>query len=73
MVFEGGVVLFGNKLLPSSIVLTWYVNVVENGEMAAIWLQAEKEATLKKCHAEPGCIRLQSANDQMQPIYAELG
>ncbi len=53
------------------IVLMEYVNVVENGEMAAIWLKAEKEATLKKVYAEPGRIRLQPANNQMQPIYAE--
>jgi len=54
-----------------NIVLMQYVNVVENGEMAAIWLKAEKEVTLKKFYAEPGCIRLQPANTQMQPIYAE--
>ncbi len=53
------------------IVLMQYVNVVENGEMAAIWLKAEKEATLKKLYAEPDRIRLQPANTQMQPIYAE--
>ena len=53
------------------IILMQYVNVVENGEMAAIWLKAEKEVTLKKFYAEPGRIRLQPANNQMQPIYAE--
>ncbi len=53
------------------IVLMQYVNVVENGEMAAIWLKAEKEATLKKFYAEPDRIRLQPANTQMQPIYVE--
>lgn len=53
------------------IVLMEYVNAVENGEMAAIWLKAEKEATLKKVYAEAGRIRLQPANSQMQPIYAE--
>ena len=53
------------------IVLVQYVNVVENGEMSAVWLKAEKEATLKKVYVEPGHIRLQPANDQMQPIYAE--
>ena len=53
------------------IILMQYVNVVDNGEMAAIWLKAEKEATLKKIYAEPGRIRLQPANSQMQPIYAE--
>ena len=53
------------------IVLMQYVNMVENGEMAAIWLKAEKEATLKKLYAEAGRIRLQPANSQMKPIYAE--
>ena len=53
------------------IVLLQYVNVVENGEMAAIWLKAEKEATLKKIYVESDRIRLQPANSQMQPIYAE--
>jgi len=53
------------------IVLMQYVNVVENGEMAAIWLKAEKEVTLKKIYSEPGRIRLQPANSQMKPIYVE--
>ena len=53
------------------IVLMQHVNVVENGEMAAIWLKAEKEVTLKKVYREPGRIRLQPANRQMRPIYAE--
>jgi len=53
------------------IVLMQYVNVVENGEMAAIWLKAEKEVTLKKVYREQGHIRLQPANSQMKPIYAE--
>ncbi len=53
------------------IVLMQYVKVVENGEMAAIWLKMEREATLKKFYAEPGRIRLQPANSQMQPIYVE--
>jgi repressor LexA len=53
------------------IVLMQYVNMVENGEMAAIWLKAEKETTLKKFYAEHGRIRLQPANSQMQPMYAE--
>lgn len=53
------------------IVLMQYVNTVENGEMAAIWFKAEKETTLKKVYVEPGRVRLQPANSQMQPIYAE--
>lgn len=53
------------------IVLMQYVNVVENGEMAAVWLKAEREATLKKFYAESGRIRLQPANSQMAPIYVD--
>jgi len=53
------------------IVLMQYVNAVENGEMAAIWLKAEKEATLKKYYAERGHIRLQPTNAKMKPIYAD--
>ncbi len=52
------------------VVLMQYVNAVENGETAAVWLKAEKEATLKKVYVEPGRIRLQPANSQMKPIYA---
>jgi repressor LexA len=53
------------------IVLMQYVNTVDNGEMAAVWLKAEKEATLKKVYIESGRVRLQPANSRMQPIYAE--
>ncbi len=53
------------------IVLMQYVNVVENGETAAIWLKDEKEVTLKKVYRETGRIRLQPANSQMKPIYTE--
>jgi repressor LexA len=53
------------------IVLMQPVNTVENGEMAAVWLKAEKEATLKKVYVEPGRVRLQPANTQMSPIYAD--
>jgi len=53
------------------IVLMQYVDVVENGEMAAIWLKAEKEVTLKKVYHEQGHVRLQPANSRMEPIYAE--
>ncbi len=52
-------------------VLMQHVNVVENGEMAAVWLKSEKEVTLKKLYREKGRIRLQPANSQMDPIYAE--
>ena len=51
------------------IVLMQYTSAVENGEMAAVWLKAEKEATLKKIYVEHDRVRLQPANRQMQPIY----
>ena len=53
------------------IVLMQHVNAVENGEMAAVWLRAEKEATLKKVYIESDRIRLQPANEQMRPLYAD--
>jgi len=53
------------------IVLMQYVSSVENGDMAAVWLKADKEATLKKVYVEPDRIRLQPANSEMHPIYAE--
>ncbi len=53
------------------IVLMQYVDAVDNGEVAAVWLKAEKEATLKRFYAESGRVRLQPANSQMQPIYVQ--
>ena len=53
------------------IVLMQYVNVVENGEMAAVWLKAEQEATLKKVYTGPGRVRLQPANSRMRPLYVK--
>ena len=52
-------------------VLMQHINTAENGEMAAVWLKAEKEVTLKKVYHEGNRIRLQPANSQMQPIYTE--
>ena len=54
------------------IVLMQQVSTVENGEMAAVWLRSEKEATLKKVYVEPDRVRLQPANSQMRPLYAPL-
>ena len=55
------------------IVLMQYMNAVDNGEMAAVWLRAEKEVTLKKVYAEPGRVRLQPANNQMKPLHMAPG
>jgi repressor LexA len=51
------------------IILMQYVNSVENGDMAAVWLKHEEEATLKKFYAEGSQVRLQPANSAMRPIY----
>lgn len=53
------------------LVLLQHTNTVENGETAAVWLKAEKEATLKKVYREKNRIRLQPANSLMKPIYAD--
>ncbi|HEY98646.1 MAG TPA: repressor LexA [Dehalococcoidia bacterium] len=55
------------------IVLMQYVNAVDNGQMAAVWLRSEKEVTLKKVYVERGRVRLQPANNQMQPIFTVPG
>ncbi|MDD5338670.1 MAG: transcriptional repressor LexA [Dehalococcoidales bacterium] len=51
------------------ILLMQSVSSIENGQMAAVWLKAEKEVTLKKVYVESDRIRLQPANSQMQPFY----
>ncbi len=65
----------GNSMMDAlindgDIVLMQYLSTVENGEMAAVWLKAEKEVTLKKFYIESkNRVRLQPANSQMKPIY----
>ena len=51
------------------IVLMQSTSTVDNGETAAVWLEAEKEVTLKKFYLESGRVRLQPANHRMAPIY----
>jgi repressor LexA len=52
-------------------VLMQFTNKVENGEMAAVWLKNEKRATLKKVYFSSEKVRLQPANSQMQPFFAD--
>jgi repressor LexA len=52
------------------IVLMQQAETADNGEMVAAWLKAECETTLKKLYRERDRIRLQPANTQMKPIYA---
>jgi repressor LexA len=51
------------------IVIMQAADTVNNGEMAAVWLKAEQEVTLKKVYRERDRIRLQPANSQMKPMY----
>ena len=68
-----GVSMVDALINDGDIVLMQQVSMVENGEMAVVWLKSAKEATLKKVYVEPDRIRLQPANSEMQPIYAEPG
>lgn len=51
------------------IVLMRYQPTVENGELAAVWLRREEEATLKRFYLEGDRVRLQPANPMMKPIF----
>jgi repressor LexA len=53
------------------IVIMQEARTAENGEMVAVWLRKEKEVTLKKFYKEKGRIRLQPANREMKPYYAD--
>ncbi len=53
------------------IVLLQPADAVDNGQMAAVWLKDEKEATLKRFYSEPGRVRLQPANSRMKPLYTK--
>ncbi len=53
------------------IVLMEAASTAENGEMVAAWLKREQEATLKRFYLEAGRVRLQPANETMQPIYTD--
>lgn len=45
--------------------------VVNNGEMAAVWLREENICTLKRLFYEGGQVRLQPENPTMAPIYTD--
>jgi repressor LexA len=44
---------------------------IKDGDMVIAWLKNEEEATLKRIFREGSKIRLQPANSQMEPIYAD--
>jgi len=51
------------------IVLMRHQNMVENGELAAVWLRDRGETTLKRFYLEGSQVRLQPANPTMQPMF----
>jgi len=51
------------------IVILKQQETCENGETVAVWLEEEKETTLKKFYSEGELVRLQPANVTMDPIY----
>jgi len=53
------------------IVLMEAANTADNGDMVAVWLKREQEATLKRFYQEGNRIRLQPANEAMAPIYTD--
>ena len=66
----------GNSMIDAlvndgDIVLMQATSTVEDGDMVAAWLKREQEATLKKLYREGPRVRLQPANETMEPIYAE--
>jgi len=53
------------------IVLMEAATTADNGDMVAVWLKREQEATLKRFYHERDRIRLQPANQTMAPIYTD--
>ena len=51
------------------VVLMRHQERVENGELAAIWLQDQEETTLKRFFLEGKRVRLQPENPTMRPMF----
>jgi repressor LexA len=66
----------GNSMIDAlvndgDIVIMEAASTGQNGEMVAAWLKREQEATLKRIYREGPTVRLQPANDTMQPILTD--
>ena len=66
----------GNSMIDAlvgdgDVVILESINTAEDGDMVAAWLTERQEATLKKLYREPKRIRLQPANQSMDPIYVD--
>lgn len=66
----------GNSMIDAlvndgDIVIMEPAPAARDGDMVAAWLKREQEATLKRLYREGARVRLQPANEAMQPIYTE--
>ena len=66
----------GNSMIDAlvndgDIVIMEPAPAARNGDLVAAWLKREQEATLKHLYREGTRVRLQPANEAMQPIYTE--
>ncbi len=64
----------GNSMIDAlvkdgDIVIMRPQRMVENGEMAAVWLKERQETTLKRFYREGPMVRLQPANPTLKPIF----
>jgi repressor LexA len=55
------------------VVILEQTSAPRDGDMVAAWLVREEETTLKKIYREGDRVRLQPANETMQPIYTDAG
>ena len=53
------------------IVIMEETHSADDGEMVAAWLKDEEETTLKRIYTDGDRIRLQPANQTMEPIYTK--
>ncbi len=56
-------------ILDGDTVILAQTSIVENGEIAAVWL--DDAATVKRFYREKDGVRLQPENDLLQPIYTK--
>ena len=66
-----GVSMIDALIDDNDLVIMQGTQTAQNGEMVAVWLRREREVTLKKIYQEKGRIRLQPANREMKPFYAD--
>lgn len=65
-----GISMLDAFITDGDIVIMEATQTAEDGEMVAVWLKDEKEVTLKRIYRESDRVRLQPANQEIQPIYA---